>query len=284
MTSVGRFLIVLIMAFSLLFLAISTTVFVTAKNWMVAQRKEHDEVEKLKKKVTEAVAKSDASKKDLEDSRVTFDAQLKQLTNQLSSLQAENTHNVEELTKVRTQAVKHEQTARSSLDEVEAKRQETSLLRTQKSEVEKQANEFKLHEAELKDQIRDLERKMETATRNNSELRDNVARLSTALRANGLSDDVRQIRGIESPPPVMGIVKRIHPTNRRVEISIGSDDGLVVGHELFIYRTEPRPEYLGKITIIEVDSDQAVGKVIGNTYQGKKLKEGDIVSSTIRPR
>ncbi len=125
---------------------------------------------------------------------------------------------------------------------------------------------------------------METATRNNGELRDHVARLSTALRANGLSDDVRQIKGIESPPPVMGIVKRVHPTNRRVEISIGSDDGLVIGHELFVYRTEPRPEYLGKITIIEVDSDQAVGKVIGNTYQGKKLKEGDIVSSTIRPR
>jgi septal ring factor EnvC (AmiA/AmiB activator) len=284
MTSVGRFLIVLIMAFSLLFLAITTTVFVTAKNWMQATRKEHDDVEKLKKKVTEALAKADASKKDLEDAKTAFDAQAKQSADALESSQAENKHNVEELTKVRTQSVKHEQTARSSLDEVEAKRQETALLRTQKSEVEKQANEFKLHEAELKDQIRDLERKMDTATRNNSELRDNVARLSTVLRANGLSDDVRQIKGTESPPPVIGIVKRVHSTNRRVEISIGSDDGLVVGHELFIYRTEPRPEYLGKITIIEVDPDQAVGKVIGNTYQGKKLKEGDIVSSTIRPR
>ena len=28
----------------------------------------------------------------------------------------------------------------------------------------------------------------------------------------------------------------------------------------------------------------AVAKVIGNTIQGKKIKEGDIVSSTIRPR
>jgi hypothetical protein len=69
-----------------------------------------------------------------------------------------------------------------------------------------------------------------------------------------------------------------------MEITIGSDDGLVVGHELYLFRTSPRPEYLGKVKIISVDPDQAVAKVIGNTVQGKKIKEGDIVSSTIRPR
>jgi hypothetical protein len=83
---------------------------------------------------------------------------------------------------------------------------------------------------------------------------------------------------------VVGEVKRVDPTNRRLEITIGSDDGLVVGHELFLYRTSPRPEYLGKVLVISVDPDQAVAKVIGHTYQGKKIKEGDSVSSTIKPR
>ena len=50
------------------------------------------------------------------------------------------------------------------------------------------------------------------------------------------------------------------------------------------YRVSPRPEYLGKVAIVSVDPDQAVAKVIGNTYMGKKIKEGDIVSSTIKPR
>ena len=67
-------------------------------------------------------------------------------------------------------------------------------------------------------------------------------------------------------------------------MTIGSDDGLVVGHELYIFRTSPRPEYIGKVAIVTVDPDQAVARVIGNTYQGKKIKEGDIVSSTIKPR
>ena len=69
-----------------------------------------------------------------------------------------------------------------------------------------------------------------------------------------------------------------------MEMTIGSDDGLVVGHELFIFRTIPRPEYIGKVVIVSVEPDRAVARVIGNTYQGKKIKEGDIVSSTIKPQ
>jgi len=65
-------------------------------------------------------------------------------------------------------------------------------------------------------------------------------------------------------------------------LTIGSDDGLAPGHELFLFRTKPRPEYLGKIRVTTVDPDQAVGVVVGNTIQGKKIKEGDSVSSTIR--
>jgi hypothetical protein len=36
--------------------------------------------------------------------------------------------------------------------------------------------------------------------------------------------------------------------------------------------------------IVTIDPDQAVAKVIGNTFQGKKIKEGDIVSSNIKPQ
>ena len=58
----------------------------------------------------------------------------------------------------------------------------------------------------------------------------------------------------------------------------------MVGHELFLYRTQPRAEYLGKATVISTDPDRSVIRVIGSTVQGKRVKEGDIVSSTIRPR
>jgi len=284
MTFVGKILVIVIMAFALLFLGISTVVFTTAKNWMVATKAEQKKVDDMKKKLDVAQAQSDSAKKGLEEAHSDFDQMKKNLTTQLSGLKDENARNSTQITAVRSQLAAAAETAKSTLVEVTARREQTTLLRNQKAAVEKQANEFKLHQADLTDRIRELERGLDTATRNNADLRERVAKFSALLRQNGLSDDITQIKGLESPPPVMGEVKRIDSSNRRVEVTIGSDDGLVIGHELFLYRVSPRPEYLGKILIVAVDPDQAVGKVIGNTYQGKKIKEGDIVSSTIKPR
>jgi hypothetical protein len=284
MTFVGKILVIVIMAFSLLFLGISTVVFTTSKNWVAATKAEKDKVDDLKKKLNDAQAASEAAKKELDDTKSNFDALSKRLESQITSLEEQNKQDQIQYTAASGQLAVANQNAKSSLDEVEAKRQETLLLRQQKSAVEKQANEFKLHQAELNDKIRELERQLDTATKNNTDLRERVAKFSVLLREHGLSDDISQIRGLQSPPPVMGEVKRVDPTNRRLEITIGSDDGLVVGHELYLFRLSPRPEYLGKVKIQTVDPDQAVVRVIGNTYQGKQIREGDIVSSTIKPR
>jgi len=284
MTFVGKILVIVIMAFALLFLGISTVVFTTAKNWMVATKAEQKKVDDMKKKLDVAQAQSESAKKGLEQAKSDFDQTTKQLNIQLSGLKDENARNSTQIESVRRQLAGATETAKSTMTEVIARREQTTLLRNQKAAVEKQANEFKLHQADLTDRIRELERGLDTATKNNADLRERVAKFSALLRQNGLSDDISQIKGLESPPPVVGEVKRIDSSNRSVEITIGSDDGLVIGHELFLYRVSPRPEYLGKIKIMAVDPDQAVGKVVGNTYQGKKIKEGDIVSSTIKPR
>jgi hypothetical protein len=284
MTFVGKILVIVIMFFSLLFLGFSMVVFTTSKNWVVATKAEQKKVSDLNTKLNDAKAAVEASKKGLEEAKAKFDQTSKQLENQLAASQDENTRNLAQVTTLRGQIGVATQTAKSTLDEVEAKRTQTNQLREQKSAVEKQANEFKLHQAEQNDRIRELERSLDTAVKNNSELRERVARYVTLLTKSGLSTDISQIKGLESPPPVTGEVKRVDPTNRRIEMTIGSDDGLVIGHELYLYRVSPRPEYLGKVAVAQVDPDQAVAKVIGNTYLGKKIKEGDIVSSTIKPR
>jgi hypothetical protein len=284
MTFVGKILVIVIMFFALIFLGFTTVAFTTAKNWMVATKAEQAKVDDLQKKLKDAKAASDAAQKGLDDAKGQFDQEKKNLDNRLATLQDENTRNLAQITAVRGQLGVAEQTASSTLAEVTAKRAQTEQLRTQITAVEKQANEFKLHQADLNDKIRELERMLETAVKNNSDLRERVAKFSTLLQRNGLSTDISQIKGLESPPPVTGEVKRIDPTNREMEITIGSDDGLVVGHSLYIYRLAPLPEYLGQVSVVAVDPDQAVAKVIGKTYMGKKIKEGDIVSSSVKPR
>jgi hypothetical protein len=284
MTYVGKILVIVIMAFSLIFLGISTVVFSTSRNWRTATEDHKKKVGELSKKLADAQAAVEAASKDLEAAKNNYDALSKQQLARIEVLEKETASQQDQITKERNKVENAQTNANTALVEAEARRKETDQLRDKKAAVEKQANEYKLKQAELFDRIRELERILETATKNNADLRDRVAKFSTLLRQNNISDDISRVKGTESAPPVVGEVKRVHPSNRTVEITIGSDDGLAVGHELFLYRQKPRPEYIGKITIISVEPDQAVGRVNGTTYQGKKILEGDFVSSTIKPR
>ena len=205
MTFVGKILVIVIMAFSLLFLGISTVVFTTSKNWMVATKAEQKKVEDLKKKLNDAKAASEAAKKELEDAKgAVRPGRRRQLENQLASLQDENTRNLAQITAVRGQVGGgHSRRPRARSKKSKPSGSRPTSFATQKSAVEKQANEFKLHQAELeRPDPRARRDQLETATKNNSDLREPVAKFSTLLTKNGLSTDISQIKGLESPPPV----------------------------------------------------------------------------------
>jgi hypothetical protein len=67
-----------------------------------------------------------------------------------------------------------------------------------------------------------------------------------------------------NPPPgdVSGRVKRYDPTSGLIEITIGSDAGILKGHTLQVYRLEPNGQYVGVMRILEVKPTEAVGKMI----------------------
>jgi hypothetical protein len=284
MTFVGKILVIVIMAFALLFLGISTVVFTTAMNWKIETEKQRAEVQKQQGKNRDLGEKVKAAENELAAAKKSHELAKKELDNRIAALEADTERLDGELTQSRTALETAQQNAKSALEEAASRKAETDLLREQKSAVEKQANEYKIRQTELYDQIRILTRERDVAKKNNEDLRDRVAKFSTLLRQKGLSDDISQVKGLESPPVVHGEVLRVDAQNKRVELSIGSDDGLVPGHELYLYRVKPRPQFLGKITVISTDPDQAVGRVIGPTINGMKIQEGDLVSSTIRPR
>lgn len=284
MTFVGKIFVILIMAFALLFLGISTVVFSTHTDWKKKAGEEQKKVSELTTSNSALQADVDKAKADLDKAKTEHQAQTTKGEAQIAGLNDEIKRAQEQINDLRSKVDVAQQSSQTALTDAEERRKETDLLREQKAAVEKQANEYKLQDTDLRDKIREMERLNATMDANNKDLRDRVARFSQLLRSNGLSDDIRTVKGLASPPPVQGQVGRVDAQNRRVEITIGSDDGLVPGHELYLMRLSPRPEYLGKIRVQSVDPDQAVGSVIGNTVQGKKIQEGDIVSSTIRPR
>jgi len=284
MTFVGRILVLIITALALVFLGVSTVVFTTATNWKVAKDAETKKVNDLQNKTRDLTAQLEGAKQENAKAVESHKAALKQQENIVVALEARIKDATDEITASRARLEDAIESSKLALQDSSARKSETDLLREQKSAVEKQGNEYKLRQTELNDEIRELKRMLETATNNANDLRDRVARFSTLLRSRGLSDDITSVKGMENPPPLQVEVSRVAVDNRTIEFTGGSDEGVVPGHEMFLYRLLPQPEYLGKIKVISVDPDQSVGRVIGSTINGKKIKEGDIVSSTIRPR
>jgi predicted nuclease with TOPRIM domain len=285
MTFVGKILVFAITILAVIFLGLSTVVFSTAKNWREEASAQKKKVSELQGQIGQLDGTVKAAEKQLADEADQHKQQAQQLQGRIDALTKDIEARQAELTQQRETVAKAQESMRGALREAEARKAETDQLRQQLGAVQQQANDFKIRQTELDDEIRILNRQLETATSNNKALRDRVSVLSNVVRDAGLTDAAQQASGTNRvPPDVEGQVLRVDRNNSRVEISIGSDDGLSVGHELELWRTTPAPDYLGRIRIDAVDPDRAVGSVIGKTIQGKKIQEGDIVSSQIRPR
>ena len=100
MTYVGKILVIVIMAFSLIFLGISTVVFTTAKNWKTATEEQKKKVGDLTKKLGDAQAGVQAAQKDLEAAKVNFTALQAQLDNRIKLLEDENKRSQDLITTV----------------------------------------------------------------------------------------------------------------------------------------------------------------------------------------
>jgi RNA polymerase sigma factor (sigma-70 family) len=67
-----------------------------------------------------------------------------------------------------------------------------------------------------------------------------------------------------NPPPndVIGKVLKVAPKDGLVQISIGQDAGLSTNLTLEVYRLKPQPLYLGRLLILEVTSNSALGRAL----------------------
>ena len=282
MTLVGKILVIVIMVFAMFFLALSTVVFVTEQNWkdrVSALTVERDNLKgervRLESEVGTQKSKVDLALIDLTTAKQKFATELKDINEQNNRRQSENTTQ-------RASLATALQEVEKSQGEAAARISESAVLRVNLATVQEQANQFKLQKTELDQTILLQKRELEIAQNNNKNLRENVAILRTSLRKHDLPDDPKDIVGVAAPPNVEGEVTAVDARNQGVEISIGSNDGLLVGHELYLYSST---QYLGKIKIVKTDVQNSVARVIGGkTLYGIKIKKGDHVSNKISPR
>src|SRR4051794_39499790 len=85
-----------------------------------------------------------------------------------------------------------------------------------------------------------------------------VAALLTVVLPNPFGSGAHRYDTWCPSPQIEGEVVSVDRPVGRVELSVGSDDGLATGHELFVWRDSGRSAPLGKLRVISLGYDRAV--------------------------
>lgn len=294
MTIIGKILTFLIFVFSLLFLGFAIIINNTNKDPRTKQSW-YEQVQLLKK--AELNYKEDLKAKDAE----------------LTSLRSEIISSQKELaeTKTRHQTQTEELTNRASVAEnakenaVTKFQQSQVVIGTLQTDVEKKSKE----NLDLSDRIKQQDIKLaglvqSLTVANNTRIaaqneRDNYrTRLSEAEADNTkLAREIENMRDQKlqamtpadrakpQPPPVdvQGKVTGVTSDGLYIAIDKGSDHGLAKNQTLEVYRIAPKPDWIARIRIIQVNDHEAVGIIVEPTNRKPTILKGDLVGSSILP-
>ncbi len=283
MNLVGKIFVVLVLLMSVIFAAFAVSVYATHKNWV----KEIDNPspgpgEKLGLK--QQLDQREQRLKELTDRRTELQRQLTADQTAYEQVRVKLENEREELRRERDQRdadlAKLTQERREAIAAVDVAHQELGRLRSEIDKLEsgKLAAE-KEREAHFKEVVR-LTDELHAAVFELNQLKDTnrellveLTEMKNKLRAAKIDPDAEM-----DLPVVEGLVLAILGEGL-VEISIGSDDGVRQGHQLFVYRVSGgRSTYVGKVEVLRTDVDRSVCKII--EAQGN-LARGDRVASQL---
>lgn len=290
MNLLGKIFVTLILVMSTVFLGFSIVVYATHTNW-------RDEVSRTE---AEAAATGkplglryqlEAEQKKAGNLQVNIDKLQSALT-QEQNVRRENVARLDQervtLTRERDQLLLQEAQLRQGEREavaaasekqkaLDAKLAEITLLREQLNEAytdrDKQFTDAVKTTDELNRSVAELNR----LKAQHVELAEQVAKAKLVLDRNGLdiNTPVDQI-----PPKVDGLVLSSNARGR-VEISLGSDEGLAKGHELIVYRLSGTDsKFLGKIRVLQTWTDRSVAQVIPE-YKVAPIERDDRVATRL---
>jgi hypothetical protein len=283
MNLVGKIFVVLILIASTVFMTMGMMVYATHQNWYDAVMRKGGSgqdpgyQEQLKNAYADAAKlRGDIDK--LQNQLIAEKAgHLQALTkaeNERDVLAKRATDLGEEVKKeaVRLdEAAKGLQVAQQNLTDL---RKENVALREDNRNANKQTDEQLKLATQAEDKLNIAAGQLADLTKRNEQLASDFAKANVLLRGVGMTylDPPNK-----QPPMLRGQILAIDKDDR-VEISLGSDDGLREGHTLEVYRGN---KYLGKMQVLEAQAHRAVGTIL-KEYKQEAIRAHDEVATRLR--
>jgi hypothetical protein len=287
MNLVGRIFVVLILIMSIVFATFSIMVYATHTNWREEIMRTAAEVRGnqsvgYKERLKEAREENAKLTNERTEMELQLNAEKTAKIQALAKLEAKNSALEAERNEKSQQLAAKEKELAANTNALHVAQNNLSNLTT---EVQKLRDDIAASQRETDEQIKkstDLADKLAVASgtlanlqERNTQLTMDVSKAKTILKGLGMS--------IEDPAdastiPVSGIITAVSPS--KVELSIGTDDGVRVGQQLDIYR---RDKYVGRVKVLEAKSDTAVASILPE-YQQFPIQRGDNVGSQLQTR
>ncbi len=282
MTTFGKILVVIHLALSVIFMAFAGAVFTANSNWMAKAGKAATAQKKVEGEYANLQAEADKERSAAKQVQQQLQDSINELTGKLRQQTDENRIINAEYKQLKTALDAEKELALLNSTEADERTKESTLQRDKNSQLYKTRNEVIADLKKLEDKVFAMDlQKQQFEEKHAALLREN-ATMKSFLASKQLPTDPRQMLTTKQPPTdVDGVVlearKAEKGSNEFVEISIGSDDDLRIGHELTVYHQD---KYLGRIRLTRVTADKAVGLVIEKA-KNTTIQRGDNVTTKL---
>ncbi|MEI8380850.1 MAG: hypothetical protein WCJ09_12020 [Planctomycetota bacterium] len=288
MTTVGKILVVLHLVLSIMFMAFAGAVFTAQKNWRKTAEATAGQLAKAKASANDQRTEFERERTDTAAKVAELNDQVLKLTGEKGALFKQSTDLQADNNRLQTAIDAVGQQAELQTKEA------TERFLDSKVQVDKNKVAYETREA-LQKRLLEVEKRRDILELEQQQMKDRHERVLTDLQifkqyygAKGLLTDPKlMVVQSSAPPGVDGVVteyrkeKKGASSTELVEISLGSDEGLGVGHKMTVYNGEGR--YLGQIRLTLVQPDKAVGLVIANEKaKNTVIQKGDYVTTKLR--
>lgn len=289
MSFLGKILIVAQVVLSVLFMCAAVAVFGLHTNWRDSAKAKDTQIQKL---TSDRQAESEKLNQEITQLNQRVAAE-ENRANAIVGERNQLAQSVENLTQqtnsLNQQLQRQTGLAIAKTNEAQFRQAEAEQQRVQNETLSASLDAQIRAKVALEDQLATLQQTHNELVALQESTQQELAIVQRVVRANKLATDAQTVASLsDPPPPVEGVVRDIRKdqANRTkwVHITVGSDDGIRVNHEMDVFRTAERnngrARWLGRIRIYSVTPDEAVGQVVEAAKNGI-IEVGDNVTTKL---
>ena len=276
MNLLGRLLIVLIFVGSIMLMSFSVVLYATHTNWRERSQNLTQQLGQKEQELTTLRAQKAAMEAALNLEINRQRARTIDLADRVRLLTQDNDEKQGQLAELNATRAQEVATVEAALEETERLRVRLDGASRALHDAQNDWVDMSSQLVRKIDEAHSLSLQLVTFQSVTAQLANDYADAVEVLRKHGLSADPALYTQVP-PSGIHGTVTEIRPRGF-IEISIGSDSGLVRGHQLDIVRNrDGRSSYVGKVEIAETAPDRAVARVMPEFRRGV-VQRGDEVT------